>query len=121
MPTYEYSCAKCGKNFDAFQSMRDQPFTECPQEKCQEEAWGHGKVKRLLGTGAGLIFKGSGFYITDYRSNSYKEAAKKDAPQTPAAGGEKSAGSKEAAAPAAAPSAPAKPAELKPQKPAANQ
>jgi putative FmdB family regulatory protein len=115
MPTYEYSCEKCGKNFDAFQSMRDNAFTECPEDKCQVAPWGHGKVKRLLGTGAGLIFKGSGFYITDYRSNSYKEGAKKDAP--PSATGDKAAGAKESSAPAAAPAAP-KPAESKP-KPAA--
>ncbi|MFL6541003.1 MAG: FmdB family zinc ribbon protein [Chthoniobacterales bacterium] len=96
MPTYEYHCEKCGKNFDSFQSMRDQPFSECPKENCQLPEWGHGKVKRLLGTGAGLIFKGSGFYITDYRSNSYKEAAKKDAPASTSSGGEKS--SKESSA-----------------------
>jgi putative FmdB family regulatory protein len=77
MPTYEYSCEKCGQNFDAFQSMRDKPFRECPKALCRLPEWGHGKVKRLLGTGAGLIFKGSGFYTTDYRSDSYKEAAKK--------------------------------------------
>ena len=119
MPTYEYSCEKCGKNFDVVQSMRDQAFTECPEEKCQMEEWGHGKVKRLLGTGAGLIFKGSGFYITDYRSDSYNEAAKKDAPATPA-GTEKSAGGKEASAPAPVPATPAKTTEAKPAKPAAN-
>jgi hypothetical protein len=60
--------------------------------------WGHGKVKRLLGTGAGIIFKGSGFYSTDYRSDSYKEAAKKESPSPKAAEtGEKSAASKEPA------------------------
>ncbi len=80
MPTYEYSCQKCGQNFEAFQSMRDEPFRECPKELCRLSKWGHGKVKRLLGTGAGLIFKGSGFYTTDYRSESYKEAAKKESP-----------------------------------------
>src|SRR6266511_6225449 len=80
MPTYEYSCQKCGQNFEAFQSMRDEPFRECPKELCRLPKWGHGKVKRLLGTGAGLIFKGSVFYITDYRSDSYKEAAKKESP-----------------------------------------
>jgi putative FmdB family regulatory protein len=80
MPTYEYACAKCGQHFDAFQSMRDQPFRESPKELCRLPKWGRGKVKRLLGTGAGIIFKGSGFYSTDYRSNSYKEAAKKEAP-----------------------------------------
>jgi putative FmdB family regulatory protein len=78
MPTYEYTCEKCGKNFDAFQSMRDEPYRICPKELCRQAKWGKGKVKRLLGTGAGLIFKGSGFYITDYRSESYKNAAKKE-------------------------------------------
>jgi putative FmdB family regulatory protein len=82
MPTYEYSCQKCGQNFEAFQSMRAQPFQECPKELCRLPKWGHGRVKRLLGTGAGIIFKGSGFYITDYRSDSYKEAAKKESPAT---------------------------------------
>ena len=85
MPTYEYSCLKCDQNFDVFQSMRDEAFKTCPKELCQQSKWGKGKVKRLLGTGAGLLFKGSGFYITDYRSNSYKEGAKKDSPP----GGEK--------------------------------
>ncbi len=78
MPTYEYECSKCGKNFDAFQSMKDEPFKTCPKDKCQMKSWGKGKVKRLLGSGAGLIFKGSGFYITDYRSEGYKSAAKSD-------------------------------------------
>jgi putative FmdB family regulatory protein len=94
MPTYEYSCEKCGKTFEAFQSMRDEPLKECPKELCRMETWGHGKVKRLVGAGAGFIFKGSGFYITDYRSNSYKEAAKKDAPATATTGGEKSSPAK---------------------------
>jgi hypothetical protein len=75
--------------------------------------WGHGKVKRLLGTGAGLIFKGSGFYITDYRSDSYKEAAKKESP-TASSGGEKSVTPKE---PAKSPSLPqTKTSEKKPAK-----
>jgi predicted nucleic acid-binding Zn ribbon protein len=74
--------------------MRDEPFRQCPKELCRLPEWGHGKVKRLLGTGAGLIFKGSGFYTTDYRSDSYKEAAKKESPGVSSAG-EKSAGSKE--------------------------
>ena len=96
MPTYEYSCQKCGQNFEAFQSMRDEPFRECPKELCRLPKWGHGKVKRLLGTGAGLIFKGSGFYTTDYRSQSYKEAAKKEsAPKTTEAGEKSSAATKE--------------------------
>jgi len=78
MPTYEYECQKCKKTFEAFQSMKDGAFEECPKTHCRMTKWGHGKVKRLLGTGAGLIFKGSGFYITDYRSEGYKQAAKKD-------------------------------------------
>lgn len=78
MPTYEYHCSKCGKDFEVFQSMKDDAFKTCPEAQCQMSPWGHGEVKRLLGTGAGLIFKGSGFYITDYRSEGYKQAAKKD-------------------------------------------
>ncbi|HMJ06018.1 MAG TPA: FmdB family zinc ribbon protein [Chthoniobacterales bacterium] len=121
MPTYEYACEKCRKHFDVFQSMRDEAFRECPKEHCQQKRWGHGKVKRLLGTGAGLIFKGSGFYITDYRSNNYKEGAKKEAPAAPPAGGtEKSASSKENAGSTAAPAAPANTVATKPKKPAAD-
>ncbi len=78
MPTYEYQCLKCGKNFDVFQSMKDEVFKTCPESQCQMTPWGHGEVRRMLGTGAGLIFKGSGFYTTDYRSEGYKQAAKKD-------------------------------------------
>jgi putative FmdB family regulatory protein len=82
MPTYEYHCTKCSQNFEAFQSMREAPLRECPKALCRLPRWGRGKVKRLLGTGAGIIFKGSGFYTTDYRSKSYQEAAKKEAPPT---------------------------------------
>jgi putative FmdB family regulatory protein len=78
MPTYEYRCEKCNETFELFQSMKDDALQVCPQKQCRMETWGQGKVKRLLGTGAGLIFKGSGFYITDYRSKSYTEAAKKE-------------------------------------------
>jgi putative FmdB family regulatory protein len=78
MPTYDYACEKCRKKFEIFQSMKDAPFAVCPESACQMKKWGKGKVRRLLGTGAGLIFKGSGFYITDYRSEGYKTAAKKD-------------------------------------------
>ena len=108
MPTYEYHCEKCEKNFELFQSMRDDAFSECPKEQCRMKKWGHGKVKRLLGTGAGLIFKGSGFYITDYRSKSYQDAAKKDVPATASSGSEKSSDKKEGGA-----TTPAKPAESK--------
>jgi putative FmdB family regulatory protein len=118
MPTYEYSCEKCDGTFEIVQSMRDESLRECPKELCRQKKWGHGKVKRLIGTGAGLIFKGSGFYITDYRSDSYKEAAKKDAPAAPAAAAEKTTGSKEAKT-STTPAAPAKAAEAKPKKQAA--
>lgn len=60
MPTYEYVCNKCGHEFEAFQSMKDEPLDTCPE--CHQRT-----VKRLIGGGAGLIFKGSGFYITDYK------------------------------------------------------
>ena len=79
MPTYEYHCEKCKKDFELFQSMKDNPVTTCPKEKCRQKTWGKGKVRRLVGTGAGLIFKGSGFYSTDYRSEGYKQAAKNEA------------------------------------------
>ena len=116
MPTYEYACEKCGQNFEAFQSMRDEPFRECPKELCRQQKWGHGKVKRLLGTGAGIIFKGSGFYQTDYRSPSYQEGAKKEAPpSTTAPAGDAKTPKKEGSS--AAPAAPsAKPAETKAKK-----
>src|ERR1041384_4866058 len=90
MPTYEYHCQKCDKNFEMFQSMRDKPLATCPKELCRLPKWGHGKVKRLLGTGAGLIFKGSGFYSTDYRSESYKAAAKKESAPKASEGRDKS-------------------------------
>ncbi len=72
MPTYDYVCEKCGHEFEFFQSMNDEKLKDCPQEDCD------GAVKRLLGTGAGIIFKGGGFYETDYRSESYKSGAKKE-------------------------------------------
>jgi putative FmdB family regulatory protein len=90
MPTYEYQCEKCKKSFECFQSMKDEPLKTCPKELCRRKTWGKGKVKRQLGTGAGLIFKGSGFYITDYRSEGYKAAAKSDkaAAKSDSGGGE---------------------------------
>jgi len=78
MPTYEYKCDKCGHQFEQVQSISAQPLEVCPKEVCAQLRWGKGKVKRAISGGAGLIFKGSGFYITDYRSDNYKEAAKKD-------------------------------------------
>jgi putative FmdB family regulatory protein len=71
MPTYEYQCDACNHNFDEFQSMSDKPLKKCP--KC-----GKRKLRRLFGGGAAILFKGSGFYQTDYRSESYKTAAKSD-------------------------------------------
>jgi putative FmdB family regulatory protein len=75
MPTYEYECAKCKKTFEIVQSMKDNALTTCPKTSCRMKTWGKGKVKRAVGAGAGLIFKGSGFYITDYRSEGYKKKA----------------------------------------------
>jgi putative FmdB family regulatory protein len=92
MPTYEYQCEKCNQTFEVFQSMKHDAYTVCPKEFCRLEAWGAGKVKRLFGTGAGLIFKGSGFYITDYRSPNYQESAKKES-------GTKESGTKESGPP----------------------
>ncbi len=80
MPTYDYKCQKCGHQFEVFQSMNDDRLTDCPEENCE------GPIKRLLGTGAGIIFKGSGFYETDYRSDSYKKAASADKPKTESKG-----------------------------------
>ncbi len=71
MPTYEYECGACGHRFEKFQSITAKPTRKCPE--C-----GKSQAKRLLGTGAALLFKGSGFYATDYRSSSYKEAAKSE-------------------------------------------
>jgi putative FmdB family regulatory protein len=82
MPTYEYICDKCGHQFEKFQSISAQPLEVCPKDQCSQARWGKGKVKRAISGGGGLIFKGSGFYITDYRSENYKEAAKKDTPST---------------------------------------
>jgi len=93
MPTYEYECTKCKKTFEAFQSMKDEAYKTCPKEKCCMKSWGKGKVKRLLGAGAGLIFKGSGFYITDYRSEGYKSAAKSDSTQASSSKSEPSSSS----------------------------
>ena len=85
MPTYVYICQKCGHQFEQFQSISAEALSVCPKEVCPEKRWGKGKLKRAITGGAGLIFKGSGFYITDYRSDKYKEAAKKDSATPPAA------------------------------------
>ena len=97
MPTYEYICAKCGHEFEKIQPISAKPLAICPEDQCAQKRWGKGKVKRAISTGGGLIFKGSGFYTTDYRSDSYKEAAKKDSAPKTAEAGEKSPGSKDTA------------------------
>lgn len=72
MPTYEYQCEKCGMIFEEYQSITSQPLNKCKNKECD------GTVKRLFSAGAGFLFKGSGFYITDYRSESYKKAQSSD-------------------------------------------
>lgn len=88
MPTYQYVCSKCEREFEAVQSMKDKPLVKCELPVGRTKKKCGGRVQRQIGSGAGLIFKGSGFYITDYRSEGYKQAAKKDAesakPATPA-------------------------------------
>lgn len=75
MPTYEYACEACKHEFEEFQSITAAPLKKCP--KC-----GKPRLKRLIGTGGGVIFKGSGFYQTDYRSESYKKGAEAEKPKT---------------------------------------
>ena len=74
MPTYEYECKKCGKVFNVFQKMNDTHLSICTDKACK------GTVRRLIGTGAGFIFKGPGFYATDYRSEGYKKKEKEETP-----------------------------------------
>lgn len=87
MPTYEYECRKCEHHFELFQRISDAPAKRCP--KCR------GAVRRVIGTGAGLLFKGSGFYITDYRSEGYNKAKKAESapPAAPAASAPSKSGS----------------------------
>jgi putative FmdB family regulatory protein len=73
MPTYDYECDACGHTFELFQSISEPVEKKCPD--CKKP-----KLRRLFGTGAAVVFKGSGFYQTDYRSESYKKAAEKDKP-----------------------------------------
>jgi putative FmdB family regulatory protein len=113
MPTYEYKCDACGNAFEKFQPMSAAPVKKCP--KC-----GKNKVRRLISAGAGLIFKGSGFYITDYRDSGYSEKAKADS----AAAGEKPAEAKpsDGGSDSTKPATPeSKPAETKAEKPAAKE
>ena len=110
MPTYDYKCDACGHTFELFQSIKADPVKRCP-------VCGKNNVKRLIGTGAGLIFKGSGFYITDYRDKAYTDKAKAESGASvdakPSEGGasetkteSKPAAEKSDAAPAAKPEPP---------------
>ena len=85
MPTYDYACKACGHRFEEFQSISSDPLKKCPE--CRKN-----KPERLIGTGAGVIFKGSGFYETDYRSDSYKKAAEAE---TQSQSGDKKSGDKD--------------------------
>jgi putative FmdB family regulatory protein len=87
MPTYDYECDACGHEFELFQGINDPVKRKCP-------ACGKPKLRRLFGTGAAVVFKGSGFYQTDYRSDSYKKAAEKDTKAS--SGGDKSSDSAKA-------------------------
>jgi putative FmdB family regulatory protein len=84
MPTYEYHCDGCEHHFDEFQSITEPPLKKCP--KCRKQ-----KLRRIFGTGAAVLFKGSGFYQTDYRSESYKSAAKAEQEAAKPATSEKAA------------------------------
>ncbi len=77
MPTYDYVCQDCGHDFEAFQSMKDDPLTECPE--C------NGKLKRLVGGGTGIIFKGSGFYVNDSKKTTEPKKTETKPTPTPAA------------------------------------
>jgi len=71
MPTYDYECSECGHTSEVFQSIAEKPLRKCP-------ACGRKTLRRLIGTGGGIIFKGTGFYATDYRSDSYKSKVKEE-------------------------------------------
>ncbi len=116
MPTYEYVCEKCGHDFEKFQSMADKALSVCPKELCAQKKWGHGKVKKKISAGGGLIFKGSGFYITDYRSDKYKEAAKKDSAASDSAASKSAASKSSESKSTASESKPAAKSETKPPK-----
>jgi putative FmdB family regulatory protein len=108
MPTYEYVCDKCGHQFEISQSISAPPLKVCPADHCGRQKWGRGKVKRCISAGAGLLFKGSGFYITDYRSEGYKQAAKTASSETKAASSESKVASSESKAASSGPKATAK-------------
>lgn len=86
MPTYDYECDACGHRFELFQSISADPEKKCPE--CKKL-----KLRRLIGTGAAVVFKGSGFYQTDYRSDSYKKSAAADSSSSSSSSGSGSSGS----------------------------
>lgn len=93
MPTYDYRCRKCGHRFEVFHSIKDDKPRRCPRCK--------GRAERMISAGAGILFKGSGFYITDYRSASYKEKAKQEKGGGGESGGSAGGGSSSSSGPAA--------------------
>lgn len=99
MPTYDYECKACHHKWELFQSIKAEPEKKCPE--C-----GKKKAQRVIGPGAGILFKGSGFYITDYRSDSYKKSAESErkASEAPKSEGSKSEGSKSEPAKSSPPS-----------------
>ncbi|WP_337177157.1 FmdB family zinc ribbon protein [Paludisphaera sp.] len=97
MPTYDYVCDACGHEFEAFESIKADPQTDCPG--CAKPS-----LRRKIGPGAAILFKGSGFYQTDYRSDSYKQAAKADTSAKAASSGDSSKAA--SSSPSPAPSAP---------------
>src|SRR5262245_5357306 len=107
MPTYDYRCSACSHEFEQFQSIKDRPLRTCP--KCGKKT-----LERLIGTGAAVLFKGSGFYQTDYRSESYKKGAEAETKTTSNGGADAKPESKPEAKPAA--STPEKPAKKEPKK-----
>jgi len=104
MPTYDYQCQACGHRFEVFQSIKARPKRKCP-------VCGRLRLRRLIGAGAGVIFKGSGFYQTDYRSDSYRKAAKADEPGGASKPDPDKAGKPDAAAKAETPAKKEKPAQ----------
>ena len=110
MPTYDYHCQACGHELELFQSISAAPRRKCP--KCKKS-----RLKRRIGGGAGFLFKGSGFYLTDYRSDSYKKAAEAESkpPASPADASKGDAPSKPAPAPPPAPTAPGRKPRKRPE------
>src|SRR5436309_1696794 len=109
MPTYDYHCDSCEHDFEHFQSIKDDPLKDCPE--C-----GKSKLRRLFGTGAAIVFKGSGFYKTDYRSDSYKKRAAEDKPKSDSAGkNDDGSSSKKSEAKSESPAAKTKPSSGKPK------